>query len=76
MAMTQSGDLPYTPDMNSPLAFFMMFFRNNQELNLYRYVALVSVIIMFQFVITGVVAPGRVRGKVFTKEFMEENFTT
>ncbi len=53
-----------------------MFFRNQEELNLYRYVALVVVLIMFQFVFTGFIAPGNVRGKVFTKQYMEENFTT
>ena len=65
-----------TFDPNSPLAFFLMFFRNAEELNLYRYVALVATLIMLQFLVTGFVAPGRTRGKVFTKEFMEENFKT
>ena len=63
-------------DPNSPLAFFLMFFRNAEELNLYRYVALVATLIMLQFLVTGFVAPGGTRGKVFTKEFMEENFKT
>jgi hypothetical protein len=54
-------------DPNSPLAFFLMFFRNQEELNLYRYVGLTVVLIVFQFVVTSFVAPGRVRGKVFNK---------
>ena len=65
-----------TFDPNSPIAFFLMFFRNAEEIDLYRYVALVATLIMFQFILTGVIAPGAARGKVFTKEFMENNFKT
>ena len=68
MSMTNTDTAaPYVPDMNSPLAFFLMFFRNQQEVNLYRYVGLTVVIIVLQFVVTGFVSAGRVRGKVFNK---------
>ena len=65
ISLPDKAHLQYTPDLNSPLAFFLIFFRNQEELHLYRYVALTVVIIVFQFVITGFFAPGRVRGKVF-----------
>ena len=67
LTLIDQGAKHYTPDMNSPLAFFLMFFRNQEELNLYRYVGLTVVLIVLQFVVTGFVAPGRVRGKVFNK---------
>ena len=67
---------PVPVDPSNPLAFFIIFFRNAEELNLYRYVALVAALIAFQFILTGVIAPGSARGKVFPSEFMENNFKT
>jgi hypothetical protein len=67
LTMIDNVESPYIPDLNSPLAFFLMFFRNQEELNLYRYVGLTVVLIVLQFVVTGFVTAGRVRGKVFNK---------
>ena len=40
----------------------------------YPYVLLVAGIIAFEVLLVGFLGPGRIRGKVFTKQFMEENF--
>ena len=40
----------------------------------YGYVLLVAVIIALEIIIIGFALPGSMRGKIFTKEFMEENF--
>ena len=67
MTNTESSPQKTAFDPNSPIAFFLMFFRNQEELNLYRYVGLTVVLIMFQFVMTGVMAPGNMRSKIFSK---------
>ena len=55
----------------SPVAWIKMFFKNEEDINLYRYVALTATLIMFHYTMTGFLVPGGVRGKVFTAEFLE-----
>ena len=60
----------------SPVAWLKLFFKNEEDLNLYRYVALVASLILFHYSMTGFIGPGSLRGKIFTPLFMEENFKT
>ena len=57
----------------SPIAWIKMFFKN-EDINLYRYVALTATLIMFHYTMTGFLVPGAARKKAFTPEFMEQNF--
>ncbi len=59
-----------------PVEWIKLFFKGPEDLNLYRYVALTATLILFHYTMTGFLVPGGVRGKVFTEEFMKENFET
>ena len=49
---------------------------NDANNDLYRYVALIAVLMVFHFALTGFLAAGRARSKVFTEDFMKQNFET
>ena len=57
-----------------PIAWIKMFFASEEDLNLYRYVALTATLIMFHYTMTGFLVPGAARKKAFTPEFLEQNF--
>ncbi len=40
----------------------------------YGYVLLASVLLAFELLLIGFLFPGRVRGEVFTEEYMKKNF--
>ena len=42
----------------SPVAWLKLFFKNEEDLNLYRYVALVASLILFHYSMTGFIGPG------------------
>ena len=48
----------------SPVGWLKLFFKNDEDLNLYRYVALVASLILFHYSITGFIGPGSLRGKI------------
>ena len=54
-------------------SFFRSLFTTQEDADLYKYVALTASLMMFHYIITGFTAGGA-RGKIFTPEFMEENF--
>ena len=57
------------------MALINSLFLDPAAKDMYRYVALTASLILFHFLITGFIAPGRARGKIFTPEYME-NFKT
>ena len=49
-------------------------FKTAEQADLYRYVALTAALLLFHYTLTGFIAAGSMRSKIFTEEFMTTNF--
>ena len=65
-----SVSIPKGPEP-SPVAWIKLFFASEEDINLYRYVALTATLIMFHYTMTGFLVPGGARKKAFSPEFLE-----
>ncbi|TNV75726.1 hypothetical protein FGO68_gene3325 [Halteria grandinella] len=61
---------------NAPLNLGVLtqLFKTAEQADLYRYVALTAAILLFHYTLTGFIAAGSMRSKIFTEEFMTTNF--
>ena len=56
--------------------FFTGLFQSPEDADLYRYVCLTAALMVFHYTMTGFIAAGSKRTKIFNKEYMERNFKT